>query len=155
MEKININKKINYSLELLRLILDFWVVIHHCYKYAYKLFKGKFHVPIFMLMSFYFFYNTLKTKNSINIKKRFQRILFPYIVWPILLFIFNNISFKLFGFSQYNTILLLKDLLLQLIFGAQYYIVFYYQFILIFLTAIFTIISILFHKNCVFISQIL
>lgn len=155
MEKININKKINYSLELLRLILAFWVVIHHCYKYAYKLFKGTFHVPIFMLMSFYFYYNTLKTKNSINIKKRFQRILFPYIIWPILLFICNNILFKLFGFSQYNTILLLKDLLLQLIFGMQYYIVFYYQFILIFLTALFTIISFLFHKNFVFISQIL
>ena len=96
-----------------------------------------------MLMSFYFYYNTLKTKNSINIKKRFQRILFPYIIWPILFFICNNI------------LLLLKDLLLQLIFGSQYHIVFYYQFILIFLTALFTIISISFHKNFVFVSQIL
>ena len=49
----------------------------------------------------------------------------------------------------------MKDLLLQLIFGSQYHIVFYYQFILIFLTALFTIISILFHKNFVFVSQIL
>ena len=104
-----------------------------------------------MLMSFYFYYNTLKTKNSINIKKRFQRILFPYIIWPILFFICNNI----YGFFLCNRILLLKDLLLQLIFGSQYHIVFYYQFILIFLTALFTIISISFHKNFVFVSQIL
>ena len=73
MEEININKKINYSLELLRLILSFLVVIHHCYKYAYKLYKGTFHVPIFILMLFYFYYNNLKAKNSIKIKKKISK----------------------------------------------------------------------------------
>jgi fucose 4-O-acetylase-like acetyltransferase len=89
----NINKKINYSLQLLRIILSFWVVIHHTYKYAYKLHKGKFHVPIFMIMSFYFYYNTLNIKSIIKIKYRFQRISIPYIIWPFLLFICNNILF--------------------------------------------------------------
>jgi len=155
MEETNINKNINYSLELLRLILSFWVVAHHCYKYVYIFSKVTFHVPIFMIMSFYFYYKVLKTKNSIKIKKRFLRILFPYIVWPILFFISNNIIFKLFGFSQYKRKLSLKDLLLQLIFGLNFHIVFYYQFILIILTIAFTIISLLFHKNFVFIFLIL
>ena len=51
----NTNKKINYSLQLLRLLLCFWVVIHHCCGNVFK-FKGKFHVPSFMIMSFYFYY---------------------------------------------------------------------------------------------------
>ena len=155
MEEININKNINYSLEFLRLILSFWVVIQHCYKYANRLNKGKFHVPIFMLMSFYFYYNILKRKSIIKIKKRFLRIVFPYIIWPILFFIFNNILFKFFGFSQYNKKLSLKNLLLQLVFGLNFHLVFYYQFNLIILTILFTIISILFNTILIFIFQIL
>ena len=154
MEEANINKNINYNLELLRLILSFYVVLYHCYKYADKFKKGAFHVPIFMLMSFYFYYNILKAKSCIKIKKRFLRISFPYIIWPILLYICNNILFKLFGFSPYKKQLSLKDLLLQLIFGIKFHLVFYYQFILIILTIVFTIISILFNENFVFIFQI-
>ena len=86
----NKNKKINYSLELLRLILSFWVVLHHCCKYVGK-YKGRFHVPTFMIMSFYFYYNTLKTKTIIKIKQRFQRISIPYIIWPTSTLIINNI----------------------------------------------------------------
>ena len=100
----NINKKINYSLQLLRIILSFWVVIHHTYKYAYKLHKGKFHVPIFMIMSFYFYYNTLKIKSIIKIKYRFQRISIPYIIWPFLLFICNNIFTDITFFFIINLI---------------------------------------------------
>ena len=155
MEDIYINKKVNYSLELLRLILSFWVVIQHCYKYSYKLNKGKFHVPIFMIMSFYFYYNTLKTKSNIKIKQRFQRILIPYIIWPILLFVCNNILFKLFKFSQFNKKLLLKDLLHQLIFGSKYHPNFYFLFNLIFFTLLFTIMSFFFKKSFIFIFQIL
>lgn len=151
----NINKKINYSLQLLRLILSFWVVIHHTYKYAYKLHKGKFNVPIFMIMSFYFYYNTLKIKSIIKIKYRFQRISIPYIIWPILLFICNNILFKLYGFSLYNTKLLLKDLVFQIIYGSRYHFLFYYQFNLIIITLLFTIISFLFKYNFIFIIQLL
>ena len=100
------NKTINYSLQLLRLLLCFWVVIHHCVRNVYK-FKGKFHVPAFMIMSFYFYYKTLKTKNIIKIKERFQRITIPYIIWAIFIFIFNNILFQLFGFSIYKKKILL------------------------------------------------
>ena len=82
------NGKINYSLQLLRLISSFWVVLHHSYSKIHKIInKGRFHVPTFMIMSFYFYYNTSKTKNIIKIKQRFQRILIPYIIWPTFTFI--------------------------------------------------------------------
>ena len=154
MKKINTNTKINYSLELLRFLLCFWVVAEHCYRNAQK-FKGKFHVPTFMIMSFYFYYNTLITKNKTKIKQRFGRILIPYIFWPIFIFIFNNILFKIYGFSLYKKILSLKDLILQLIFGSNYHHIFYYQFNLIFLTILFNIISFLFNKDLILILQIL
>lgn len=137
----NTNKKINYSLELLRLILSFWVVVQHCYKYAYKLHKGKFHVPTFMVISYYFYYNILKTKIIIKIKQRFQRITIPYFIWPIFVYITNNVLFKLFGFSQFNKKIILKNLILQLVFGFNFHFLFYYQFILIF----FTIFLLLYH----------
>ena len=82
------NKNINYSIELLRLILSFWVVLHHCLKNAYKI-KGRFHVATFMIISFYYYYNTLKTKNVNKINQRFQRISIPYFVWPNFLYILN------------------------------------------------------------------
>ena len=155
MKDSNANKKINYSLELLRLILSFWVVLQHTYKYINKYNKGKFHVPTFLIISFYFYYNTLKIKSIIKINQRFQRILIPYIIWPIFIFINNNILFALFGYSQLNHILLLKSLLYQLIFGSVYHIIFYYQFNLILFTLLFTIITFIFKKNFIFIFQIL
>ena len=147
-------KKINYSFQLLRLLLCFWVVIAHSYKYSYKLRKGRFHVPIFMIMSFYFYYNIIKTKDTIKIKQRFQRLLIPYIFWPIIIFILNNILFKI-EFSIYNKKLLLNDLIKQLIFGRNYHNIFYFLFILIILTLLFTIISFLFNKSMVIIFQLL
>ena len=146
------NKKINYSFELLRLILCFWVVVQHCYRNASK--KRRFHVPTFMIMSFYFYYNTLKTNDIIKIKQRFQRLLIPYIIWGIFIFILNYILLALFGFSLLKKKLVIKDLMLQLIFGSRYHFIFYYQFNLIFLTILFNIISFLLKKHFIFILQI-
>ena len=147
-------KKINYSLELLRFFLCFWVVLHHCCRHVGS-YKGIFHVPTFMIMSFYFYYNTLKTKAIIKIKQRFQRILIPYIIWPILVFIFNIILVRIFNFTEFQRKLKLKDLVYQLIVGFRFQVVFYYQFNLILLTIIFTIIAILFKKDFIIIFQML
>jgi hypothetical protein len=147
-------KKINYSIQLLRLLLSFWVVIQHCYKKSNKNLKGLFHVPTFMIMSFFYYYNILQKRDIIKIEQRLQRISIPYILWPIFLFISNNILFILFGFSQYNKKLILKDLVLQLIFGFNYHYIFYFQFILMLLTILFTIISIIFKGSYIFIFQL-
>jgi len=148
-------KKINYNIELLRLLLSFWVVIQHCYRKSNKNLKGLFHVPTFMIMSFFYYNNILKTRDIIKIEQRLQRISIPYILWPTFLFISNNILFLLFGFSQYNKKLILNDLVLQLIFGFNYHYIFYFQFILILLTILFTIISIIFKGSYIFNFQLL
>ena len=147
-------KKNNYSLELLRFLLCFWVVLHHCCRHVGG-YKGRFHVPTFMIISFYFYYNTLKTKNIIKIKQRFQRILIPYIIWPILVFIFNNILVRILNITKFQRKLKLKDLVYQLIVGFRFQVVFYYQFNLIFMTIIFTVIAILFKSNFIIIFQML
>jgi len=154
MKDRNINKKINYSLELLRFILSFWVVSQHCYKKTVRLNKGRFHVPTFMIISFYFYYKTLKFKSVFKIVERFQRILIPFIIWSIFIFINNNVLFTLFGFSQFNYLLPLKRLIYQLIFGSDYHLIFYYQFVLIFITLLFTIIAFIFKKNSLLFYQI-
>ena len=69
------------------------------------------------------------------------------------MFITNNFSFKIFRFSQFNQFLKFKHLLLQLILGSYYYNIFYFQFNLIFLTFLFTIISFFLKKSFILISQ--
>lgn len=57
------NKKINIGLQLLRNLLSFWVVVFHSYDYKNNkkfnnfFVRKKFHVPSFLLISFYFYYN--------------------------------------------------------------------------------------------------
>ena len=91
------NKKqnINYGIELLRMILCFWIVIIHCCiinSYFFKkIILAGFHVPTFIIISFYFYYRNLSTRNIIKIKLRFERLLIPYIIWPIILLIMNNL----------------------------------------------------------------
>lgn len=155
MKEQNIKKKINYSIEFLRLILSFWVVLQHTYKNIHKYNKAKFHVPTFIIIAFYFYYNTLKIKSIIKINQRFQRIIIPYIFWPIFIYINNNLLFALFGYSIFNHMIKLKRLLLQLIFGSAFHLIFYYQFILILFTLLFTIIVFIFNKSSIFIFQIL
>ena len=75
-------------------------------------------------------------------KQRLQRILVPYIIWPILVFIFNIILVRIFNITEFQRKLKLKDLVYQLIVGFRFQVVFYYQFNLIFMTIIFTIIAI-------------
>lgn len=91
--KYLINK--NIGVELLRMLLCFWIVTcHTCIFKNEKLVKivnSKFHVPCFMIISYYFYYKNLYNRNIEKIKSRFERLLLPYIIWPILVLIINNI----------------------------------------------------------------
>jgi fucose 4-O-acetylase-like acetyltransferase len=115
---INNRQNKNINIELLRMILCFWIVTNHTYnfknnKFA-KIIKSSFHVPSFMIISFFFFYKSLYTRNINKIKERFQRLLVPYFIWPIIILIINNLlllmefeSFfdrKLILFSGFNLI---------------------------------------------------
>ena len=157
MDELFKKQKKNLGIEVLRMILCFWVLCFHCLnqkKINYFLFfltKTKFyHVPCFCFMSFYFSYKIFLLRDMNNCKKRIERLLIPYIIWPLIIFIINNYLLKksIISFSVYQ-------LIIQLILGRQFIVPFWYLFVIIFLTLLFFILSSLSKKNFIFIIQIL
>jgi fucose 4-O-acetylase-like acetyltransferase len=138
----NINKlkttKTHLGIQVLRFLLCFWVVIIHCSfvekKHRKYLFKH-FHVPTFFVLSFYFYYPIISSKNNKKIISRFQRLLLPYIFWPFVKLILVTKKFRL------------KDIFLQLLIGKPIHGIFWFQFNLIFLSLFFAIILFAFNKN--------
>ena len=144
------NKNRNLGIQFLRFILCLWIVINHCSgikrnqnRYLYR----NFHVPTFFLLSFYFFYNILSNRNIDKIINRFKRLLIPYIIWPILIYLLNNLSIYTISFGQFKSIISIKSLFSQFIYGSPVHIVFWFQFNLIFLSLLFTIFSLIFKQN--------
>lgn len=152
-------KNKNLGIQILRFFLSFWVVLVHCSKIRKehkKILLGKpLHVPTFIFLSFYFFYNIIITRNINRIIQRFQRLLFPFIIWPLIFFTINNTFYLIFRFSQYQKILYINDLYVQLITGNGYHTIFWFHFNLMIVTLIFTIISLIFYNNFMFILHIL
>ena len=153
---INIKKKnYNINLALLRVYLSFIVVNSHCLKrgnilnkYILKLLVNRIHVPIFFIISFYFNHNLLISKNIKKIKQRFERILIPYLIWPIIIWIINNlISF----FQKREMKNSLNDLKLQLLTGHIFMEVLWFQYNLIFITLFILIIKLIFIHNTILI----
>ena len=148
--QIKKHAKINLGIELLRFILCLWVVVIHCSKKTknnFKLFSKGFHVPTFFMLSFYFYYPTLSDKNISKIKARFKRLIYPYLFWPIITLILNNILIKFTSLSKFRNAILIKDYFVQIIFGTKYCKIFWFQFNLIFLSICLTIFSFIFSRN--------
>ena len=149
--------KRNYNIYfgLLRIYLSFLVVTTHClkfpkskYKYRLliKLIRNSFHVPTFFIMSFYLCNKIFSQKNFVKAKQRFERILIPYFIWPIIIWIIKNFT---------NLILKKKisfyDLKIQLLTGHCFLTVLWFQYDLIIITLLILIIKLLFDKNSIFI----
>lgn len=103
-------KKKNLGFALLRIYLSFLVVSSHCFKpkassrnkFIIKIIHNINHVPTFYLLSFYLCYKIFKSKNIKKIKIRFQRLLIPYIIWPIIFWSLQNLlSFFLSKFIKF------------------------------------------------------
>ena len=159
MEYLNLNSKktknINLGIQILRMLMSFWVVLNHCYKTKNKIliniiFKHKFHIPCFIITSFYFLKANLSNRNIEKIYYRLERLLIPYIIYPIIYWIFNNLLYKLFNFNKLSFV----QLLTQLLIGRPFFGVIWFQFNLILLTITFYIISFIFKTNYLFILQI-
>jgi fucose 4-O-acetylase-like acetyltransferase len=159
MESFKYNQKnhiMNIGIGILRMFLCFLVITFH---YAgnknqkkYKILNSSFHVPTFMLISFYFSYKILISNDIIKYKKRFQRLLIPYIIWPIIFLAISNFEFSL------NSIYIKKlliDLFLQYITGYKIMVILWFIQILIFFELIFQIIYFLFKNRSFLIFQIL
>ena len=98
----NKRNKANIGIEILRVILCFWVLTFHLYKNKnrkhYKILNTYYHVPTFMIISFYLTNKLFSIPNIVKIKQRITRLLFPYLMLPIIksLFSISKISFKIF-----------------------------------------------------------
>ena len=152
------------GLSILRPFLSFFVIMSHCYNYqiaqgAWRRFyqnadRFLFHVPIFFLMSFYFSYKTVVSRNYVKQMKRLERLLIPYIIWPIILFFLNYILKRIIIVKIIYTF---KDLRFQLLYGFlnSYLRVLWYQWVLILITICYFLISLLFKNHINFIIIIL
>ena len=93
----------NNGIEILRMILCFWVVLFHflgrshnseC-KIIANFSKKMYHVPCFFFISFYFLFPIIKTKNLTKMKLRLERLFIPYLGWPIITWTFNYLGYIL------------------------------------------------------------
>ena len=95
--KYSKNKQIiNLGIEILRMILCFWIITLHFGGnniQKYKILRTLYHVPTFMLISFYFSYKTIISNDIIKYKNRLERLLIPYIIWPILFLLISEFPF--------------------------------------------------------------
>jgi fucose 4-O-acetylase-like acetyltransferase len=143
--KENEIKKYNIFLAILRVYLSFNVINCHCLcssnilmnKYIIRIIRNNLHVPMFLLMSFYFSQKSFLSKNIDNIKKRFERLLIPYFIWPIIIWIINNFLYYIFKLNFKITI---NDLKIQLMTGHCFMTVLWFQYNLIFATLLIIII---------------
>jgi fucose 4-O-acetylase-like acetyltransferase len=150
----------NLGIQIFRMILCFWVVLDHCLikenrSAFYILLKNRLHVPSFILISFYFSYNIITKRNVNKIKKRFERLLIPYFIFPIIILFINNFSFSYFKFNILGGVITFRDLILQYIIGRKFIAVFWYQFYLIWTTLLFIIISFLMKDNYLFVLELI
>ena len=144
----------NYSIAFMKAFMSFFVVCCHCwdpdntdfYPVSLMLRMCSAAVPIFIIISFYL---SAKTFSSGNVKKtayRFIRLLYPYLVWPLIYYFgtkfISYLVYKLLHWPQGMNILINPEiLLLQIRFGNSKVLCpqFWYIFEMIAITLIFTV----------------
>ena len=152
-------KKYNYGLGILKAILAFYVVRTHCFNYStlknkilrYLIRERKSHVPSFFIMSFYFMHKDLLSSNIKIYLKRIERLLIPYILWPIIILLLNNyILYKYIKLQKYPLNILKSQYLIC--FGIMR--IFWFHWTLIILTTIFFFIICQYKNKSLFLIQI-
>lgn len=141
-----ITKTKDLGIELLRFLLCLWIVVYHCTnikKEHLKFFGRLFHVPTFFLISFYFYYPIFSKRKISKIISRFIRLFIPYIIWPIIILILNNILVKTVSFGQpgIQRILTFEDFFIQILVGNSFHRIFWFQFNLIAFSLFYTIVA--------------
>lgn len=135
---IQLNKKYNYGIGLLKVYLALTVIISHCCKrdtiknkYIFVVFakSRRIHVPSFFIISFYFMYKNSVNKNYRKLFIRLERLIIPYVGWPIIIYILNNGVFQ--RITKNNKLYSIEDLKNQLLWGNIFIIQFWFQWDLI------------------------
>lgn len=141
-ENIIKTKKLYLGIEILRMIFAFFILFFHCRNH--KIYSSYFisyleqiidlGLTQFFIISFYFSYNSFTSKNINKIKERFKRLLIPYIIWPIIRYLLKALFKSNYGKKQS------KFLIKQILIGNGIYCIFWFNFHLIFISLVFTII---------------
>ena len=80
-----------------------------------------FHVPSFFFISFYFIFPIIRSKNTNKMILRLERLLIPYLFWPLITYAINNLLFLYFKRARFNRLLSLYELFEQLITGRIFF----------------------------------
>lgn len=151
-------KTINYGLEILRMKMSFWIILNHLYKPKNKridniIIRHRFHVPTFFIISFYFLNYRLSIRKINKFQERLERLLIPYILYPILTYFLFNSLFYFFNFNSLRSSF--YQLITQFLVGRGICGVLWFHFNLIIITIFFYIICLVFNNNYLFYLQIL
>ena len=146
-------KKINLGIQILRVIFSFHILVFHCInkkKYNYNIIKTiisdvSIDLGAFFIISFYYSYETFTSKNIIKIKQRLIRLLIPYIIWPLIIFITSNFIYLISRTKKYY--INQKLLYYQLLIGNGINNVLWFQFNLIIISLLFINIIFLIQKR--------
>ena len=157
----SIIKRYNYGLGFLKVFLAFDVIRSHNFNYMstnnkiilFILKKKKIHVPSFFIMSFYFMHKELISSNIKIYLKRIERLLIPYFLWPIIIFVLNNYILNIFFNIKIKPTF--KDLKRQLLLGSNFISQFWFQWDLLVFTSIFFILIYTLRNEHLFFIQIL
>lgn len=144
----------NLGIELLRMLLSYWIIVIHCLsdeKLRRKIERHNYHVPCFSFISFFFLYKILVMRNINIIKNRFERLLIPYLIWPSIIWISSNISFIIFRTNRFERFLTFHDLKIQILVGRGFHGPMWFLFSLIIFTLFFVIVSFIFKKHFLFV----
>jgi len=137
----------NYGIEILRMIMAFFVIIEHFYKPKNNILQKitirlRFHVPTFLIISFYYLNNNLEKRKVDRIKERLKRLLIPYSVYPIIIYFVYNFLYIVFHLEELRRSL--YQLIIQFIVGRLLCSVLWFQLNLILITVLFYIIAFIF-----------
>jgi surface polysaccharide O-acyltransferase-like enzyme len=142
-ENLKKAKKIFLGLEILRMIFAFSIVFFHCSSrilYSYKFYNNlsefvAIGLTTFFIMAFYFSYDSFISKNINKIKDRFKRLLIPYILWPIIIYLQKAI----YNYKHKKKEKLFRILIYQIIIGNGLNMLLWFNLNLIFVLLFFAI----------------
>ena len=142
-ENLNKTKRIYLGLEILRMFFSFTILFLHCMNrkiYSHTFLNNLNEVvsvalTTFFIMAFYFSYNTFISKNIDKIKGRFKRLLIPYILWPIIIYLQKEI----YNYKHRKKEKLFRILIYQIIIGNGLNMLLWFNLNLIFVLLFFAI----------------
>ena len=152
--------KYNVGIGFLRVVSSLMVVMIHCFnikttsntKIIFFYINKLYSVPIFIFLSFYFMANFLININKSKLIKKLERLIIPYIIWPVVILALNkylNLQNKL------NLPHSFEDLKIQILYGWHYLFPLWYIYVLILYILLFIIIILVFNNHYLFILNIL